>query len=72
MHIQDVTKIQHFIRSKVPQLTLMMKHPKHLDAFSSLGDILLEKSCIKTIEEFTCLLYGYSRMTNTPCYKKQI
>ena len=41
-----------------------MKHQKYLDAFLSLGDTALEESCIKSIEEFTCALYGYSRMTN--------
>ena len=42
----------------------MMKYPKYLDAISSLGDISLKESCIKSIEKFTCTLYGYSRMTN--------
>ena len=41
-----------------------MKHQKYLDAISSLGDISLKESCIKSIEEFTCALYGYRRMTN--------
>ena len=37
---------------------------KYLDYFSSLGDTSLEKSCIKSIKEFTCTLDGYSRMKN--------
>ena len=41
-----------------------MIHQKYLDAFLSLGDTSLEESCIKSIEEFTCALYGYSRMRN--------
>ena len=51
-------------KGKVRPLALMMKHQKYLDAFSSLGNASLEESCIKSIEEFTCALYGYSRMTN--------
>ena len=42
----------------------MMKQQKYLDAFSSLRDASLEESCIKSIEEFTCVLYRYSRMTD--------
>ena len=42
----------------------MMKHQKYLDEFSSLGDTSLEESCIESIEEFKCVLYGYSRMKN--------
>ena len=51
-------------KGKVQPLALMMKHQKYLDVFSSLGDTSLEESCMKSIEEFTCALYGYSKMTN--------
>ena len=51
-------------KGKVRPLALMMKHQKYLDGFSSLGDTSLEESCIKSIEEFKCALYGYNRMAN--------
>ena len=55
-------------KSKVRPLPLMMKHQKYFDASSSLGDTSLEESCIveriKFIEEFTCVLYWFFRITN--------
>ena len=42
----------------------MAKQQKYLDALSSLGDTSLEASSIKSVEELTCVLYGYSRMKN--------
>ena len=51
-------------KGKVRPLALMMKHQKYLDAFLPLGDKSLEEICIKSIVEFTCVLYGYSRMSN--------
>ena len=51
-------------KGRIQPLALIAKHQKHSDALSSLGDTSLEESCIKSIEEFTCVLYGYSRMTN--------
>ena len=60
MNIQVVTTLQHFIKT----IKFKQKHQKYLDVFSSLGDTSLKETCIKSNEEFTCDLYGYSKIKN--------
>ena len=51
-------------KGKVRPFALMLKHLKYLDVISSFEDASLEGWCVKSMEEFTCALYGYSSMTN--------
>ena len=39
----------------------MIQHKKFTDAFASLGSVALSSDVFDTLEEFTCLMYGYSK-----------
>ena len=49
-------------KGKIKPITLMCRHERFINAFKCLGEMPLTSDVIEIIEEYTCHIYGYTKI----------